>query len=59
LRCPRFTFYLAKQDFVGNFYCRPRGALAISVPAGETRVLKHYLDHKNIQHTVRYTELSP
>jgi hypothetical protein len=44
---------------VGNFYCRPRGALAISVPAGETRVLKHYLGHKNIQHTVRYTELSP
>jgi type 1 fimbriae regulatory protein FimB/type 1 fimbriae regulatory protein FimE len=24
-----------------------------------TRTLQHYLGHKNIQHTVRYTELSP
>src|SRR6516165_10362463 len=23
----------------------------------DTRTLQHYLDHKNIQHTVRYTEL--
>jgi hypothetical protein len=28
-----------------------------SVP--DTRALQHYLGHKNIQHTVRYTELSP
>jgi integrase len=28
-----------------------------SVP--NTRALQHYLGHKNIQHTVRYTELSP
>jgi site-specific recombinase XerC len=25
----------------------------------DTRVLQAYLGHKNIQHTVRYTELSP
>jgi type 1 fimbriae regulatory protein FimE len=25
----------------------------------DTRVLQQYLGHKNIQHTVRYTELSP
>ena len=25
----------------------------------DTRALQHYLGHKNIQHTVRYTELSP
>ena len=24
----------------------------------DTRALQHYLGHKNIQHTVRYTELS-
>jgi len=24
-----------------------------------TRALQHYLGHKNIMHTVRYTELSP
>ena len=25
----------------------------------DTRSLQHYLGHKNIQHTVRYSELSP
>ena len=25
----------------------------------DTRALQHYLGHKKIQHTVRYTELSP
>src|SRR5262249_29403583 len=25
----------------------------------DTRVLQHYLGHKNIQHTVRYTEMAP
>ena len=25
----------------------------------DTRSLQHYLGHKNIQHTVRYTELAP
>jgi type 1 fimbriae regulatory protein FimE len=25
----------------------------------DTRALQHYLGHKNIQHTVRYTELAP
>ena len=25
----------------------------------DTRALQHYLGHKNIQHTVRYTDLAP
>ena len=25
----------------------------------DTRAIQHYLEHRNIQHTVRYTELSP
>ena len=25
----------------------------------DTRALQHYLGHKNIQHTVKYTELAP
>jgi type 1 fimbriae regulatory protein FimE len=25
----------------------------------DTRVLQHYLGHKNIQHTVRYTDMAP
>jgi type 1 fimbriae regulatory protein FimB/type 1 fimbriae regulatory protein FimE len=27
--------------------------------AGNTRALQAYLGHRNIQHTVRYTELAP
>jgi type 1 fimbriae regulatory protein FimB len=27
--------------------------------AHDTRAIQHYLGHKNIQHTVRYTEMSP
>ena len=33
-----------------------------AMPAGsghDTRALQHYLGHKNIQHTVRYTEMAP
>ena len=25
----------------------------------DTRALQHYLGHKNIQHTVRYTDMAP
>jgi type 1 fimbriae regulatory protein FimB/type 1 fimbriae regulatory protein FimE len=25
----------------------------------DTRAIQHYLGHKNIQHTVRYTEMAP
>ena len=38
----------------------PRMALTAPTRDGvDTRALQHYLGHKNIQHTVRYTELSP
>jgi site-specific recombinase XerD len=29
------------------------------VPSNDTHALQAYLGHRNIQHTVRYTELSP
>jgi site-specific recombinase XerD len=32
---------------------------ALSNAGHDTRALQAYLGHKNIQHTVRYTELSP
>jgi site-specific recombinase XerD len=32
---------------------------ALANKGHDTRALQHYLGHKNIQHTVRYTELSP
>ena len=43
-----------------------RSAVRFTMPAGlmandghDTRALQHYLGHKNIQHTVRYTEMAP
>ena len=41
---------------------RPREYLTVKEVARlmqDARALQHYLGHKNIQHTVRYTELSP
>jgi site-specific recombinase XerD len=32
---------------------------ALANKGHDTRALQSYLGHKNIQHTVRYTELSP
>ena len=32
---------------------------ALASKGHDTRALQAYLGHKNIQHTVRYTELSP
>ena len=32
---------------------------ALANAGHDTRVLQAYLGHKNIQHTVRYTELAP
>ena len=40
---------------------QPRHAcgFALASKGHDTRALQAYLGHKNIQHTVRYTELSP
>src|SRR5262245_56325244 len=35
-----------------------RGGIKRANDGHDTRALQHYLGHKNIQHTVRYTELS-
>ena len=34
-------------------------SFALASKGHDTRALRAYLGHKNIQHTVRYTELSP
>jgi type 1 fimbriae regulatory protein FimE len=31
----------------------------LAIDGQDTRAVQHYLGHKNIQHTVRYTQLSP
>jgi site-specific recombinase XerD len=36
-----------------------RYAYALANRGHDTRALQAYLGHRNIQHTVRYTELSP
>jgi GntR family transcriptional regulator/MocR family aminotransferase len=65
--------YRARRDRLSQALAAEAGdRLAIDVPAGgmqllahcrtstnDTRSLQHYLGHKNIQHTVRYSELSP
>ena len=34
-------------------------SMALANRGHDTRALQAYLEHRNIQHTVRYTELSP
>jgi type 1 fimbriae regulatory protein FimB/type 1 fimbriae regulatory protein FimE len=50
----------AGLDFIVHAHML-RHACGYALPNGgqDTRVLQAYLGHKNIQHTVRYTELSP
>ncbi len=42
---PGFTFHCSLNPKLAN-------------DGHDTRAIQHYLGHKNIQHTVRYTELS-
>jgi len=49
---------LAKRDPADQHFALAPTPAASSLPI-DTRALQHYLGHKNIQHTVRYTELSP
>ena len=36
-----------------------RATCSIANDGHDTRSLQHYLGHKNIQHTVRYTDMAP
>jgi hypothetical protein len=66
----RFANLPALEGATGKFMLQQMAAIA-ELEAGmisartkanqgvDTRSLQHYLGHKNIQHTVRYTELSP
>jgi site-specific recombinase XerD len=47
----------AKLGFCSSSYAAPR--LWFCDKGHDTRALQAYLGHRNIQHTVRYTELSP
>lgn len=38
---------------------RHAGGFKLANDGHDTRALQHYLGHRNIQHTVRYTELAP
>jgi site-specific recombinase XerD len=40
----------------GDYLCT---GLAHALSGHDTRALQAYLGHRNIQHTVRYTELAP
>jgi hypothetical protein len=53
----------ATQDATASGDVTSRGAMAASTlrsaKLNRMRALQHYLGHKNIQHTVRYTEMAP
>jgi site-specific recombinase XerD len=49
----------AKLDGVHPHMLRHACGYALANRGHDTRALQAYLGHKNIQHTVRYTELSP
>jgi site-specific recombinase XerD len=44
---------------VGALRCRHGCGYALANAGHDTRALQAWLGHKNIQHTVRYTELAP
>ena len=49
-----------KARLQGSFaHARHACGFALANKGHDTRALQAYLGHKNIQHTVRYTELSP
>ncbi|MCB0066634.1 MAG: tyrosine-type recombinase/integrase, partial [Caldilineaceae bacterium] len=39
--------------------CRCGCGFTLADDGHDTHAIQHYLGHKNIQHTVRYTELAP
>jgi type 1 fimbriae regulatory protein FimB/type 1 fimbriae regulatory protein FimE len=47
------------KDAAGLTAQSTTGSLVDTNKGHDTRALQAYLGHKNIQHTVRYTELSP
>jgi site-specific recombinase XerD len=61
-----FRKFLARLGEVGKFpfgvhphMLRHATGYKLANDGRDTRALQHYLGHKNITHTVRYTELSP
>ena len=60
LKMVRRTGELAKLPFsIHPHMLRHACGFKLANDGHDTRALQHYLGHKNIQHTVRYTELSP
>jgi site-specific recombinase XerD len=56
----RITAPAAKMPFqIHPQMLRHACGFKLAIQGVDTRALQHYLGHKNIQHTVRYTELSP
>jgi type 1 fimbriae regulatory protein FimE len=66
LRCPQLPFVVTrlgpadKMPFgIHPHTLRHLTGFKLANQGVDTRSLQHYLGHKNIQHTVRYSELSP
>ncbi|WP_426538211.1 tyrosine-type recombinase/integrase [Bradyrhizobium sp. McL0615] len=58
-RPPRRLGVAQNLAFLCTPTCRHACGYALANKGHDTRSLQAYLGHKNIRHTVRYTELSP
>ena len=55
----RGDFYAEGEKTVGPLHVKEMQTVLSKISDPRLHFLQHYLGHKNIQHTVRYTELSP
>jgi integrase len=55
----RFAMMRAAARFIGEMHARRACGFTLANAGKDTRSLQAYLGHKNIQHTVKYTELAP
>jgi type 1 fimbriae regulatory protein FimB/type 1 fimbriae regulatory protein FimE len=58
LRCGQ-QWWCSVSPVIGIIMLRHGCGYALANAGHDTRALQAWLGHKNIQHTVRYTELSP
>ena len=55
----RYGKSLCHDDSLHPHMLRHSAGYKLANDGQDTRAIQHYMGHKNIQHTVRYTELSP
>ena len=59
VKSDRVPIVAAKPGFPVPHMLRHACGFRLANEGHDTRVIQHYLGHRNIQHTVRYTEMAP